>query len=79
MPGVPSGRGCDGCRKQRKKVMRITVLRALYLTEIVLSATRESQHALAVHVLAMSALVLVNNVLDGMFKILIRWRMGVYR
>jgi hypothetical protein len=20
MPGVPSGKGCDGCRKQKKKV-----------------------------------------------------------
>jgi hypothetical protein len=40
MPGVPSGRGCDACRKQKKKVRLFKLLRKFALAE---SATQCDQ------------------------------------
>jgi len=58
MPGVPSGRGCEACRKQKKKVRWSTS--SEHETHLY-SVTNSNRHALDVAAWKLSALGLVSN------------------
>lgn len=64
MPGTPSSRGCDGCRRQKKKVS-MTICLIINSSVNNKSATKPSQHAEDVNEWAYHVLEMASN--DGNF------------